>query len=83
MAKIVKVRKATWAQNYESRFKYDVFYESGRQVSYNWRQCLPITVVDFLMRNDIDYKVEYKEAFNKGIGTIKWERFTIKNDEAK
>lgn len=81
MAKIVKVRKATWTQHdYKRRFQYDVFYDSGRKVHYSDKQCLPITVVNFLMRDDIECETEYKEAFNKEIGTIKWERFTIKED---
>ena len=85
MAKIVKVRKATWTQrDYKRRFQYYVFYDSGMKVHYSDKQCLPITVVNFLMRDDIECETEYKGDSSRWvISPIKWERFTIKSDEDK
>ena len=80
MAAIVKVRKATWTQpDYKRGFQYDVFYESGRKVRYNWKQCLPTTVVMFLM--DAECKTEYKESHIRNLGTVKWETFTAPKAE--
>lgn len=77
MATIVKVRKATWTQpDYKRGFQYDVFYDSGRRVCYTWKQCLPVTVVNFLMRDDISCETEYKESHIRNLGTVKWETFT-------
>lgn len=74
MANIVKIRKGTWTQpDYSRGWQYDVYYESGRRVRYNWQECLPKTVVEFLISNDIKCETEYRDH---GGLPVKWETFT-------
>lgn len=76
MATIVKIRKATWTQKNGTRgFQYDVYYESGKKVRYNWQKCLPVTAVMFLMDNETTCVTEYKGHAGLDL-PVKWETWT-------
>ena len=55
MASIIKVWETRWTQpvSGDMGFQYEVLYGSGRHGFYNWKQNLPITVLSFILADDV------------------------------
>lgn len=62
MAKIVKILETTWTEVKPVRKvkqEYKVYFESGRTFEYTQRDNLSMSVVEFLMSDDVETNVRY------------------------
>lgn len=64
-ALITKVTEIRWTQsNGKMGFQYNVLYESGRRVCWNWQKNLPLSVLDFILADDVVAETRHLTDFD-------------------